>query len=273
MRIIPSPFFSAALYRRMSCFVALPDGYESSEERRYPVVYMLHGLYGSESDWIRKGNIADTVERLAAAGDWRDAIVVMPSDGGYGHGTFYINWYDGTGNFGDYFVEDLVAHIDGEFRTVADRSRRAIGGLSMGGFGAVFLALRHPDLFGCAASISGALGSAHALPVRDFIRQEPFARMFGPQKGAYAREIDLHALAQRRLAEGMAPALYMNCGTDDSLLPHNREFRAHLERIGYPHVYEEFDGAHNWDYFGEHAVEALQFVGRYWGNGPEGDGD
>ncbi len=122
--------------------VYVPDSYDQNN-REYPVVYLLHGLNGSESDWTeKKGDAHLTVERMAAEGKLPECIVVMPSDGGYGHGTFYMDWYDGTGNFEQYIICDLIPFIDSTYRTIASREGRAVCGLSMGGYGAVMLALK-----------------------------------------------------------------------------------------------------------------------------------
>ncbi|MCS7461087.1 esterase family protein [Paenibacillus doosanensis] len=261
MTVRPHPFFSGALYARKLCFVYLPDGYER-EERDYPVIYLLHGMFGSEAHWLLKGNAEQTLDRMMAAGSLRRCIVVMPSDGGYGTGTFYMNWYDGSGRFEDYFIYDLVEDIDKQFRTRKEPGGRAVCGLSMGGFGAFSLALRHPQLFGAAASLSGALTSTAAIAAR-YARSD-ISRMIGPLHGPYAGEYDLQALASRRLKEEGRPALYFNCGTGDELHGMNAAYREHLESIGYSHKYEEYSGEHTWDYWSEHLPDALGFLESYF---------
>ncbi|MDF2722076.1 MAG: putative esterase [Paenibacillus sp.] len=257
MAVHPVPFFSGALFARKSCFVYLPPSYESSEQP-YPVVYLLHGMYGSESHWLVKGNAEQTLDRMIADSQLRECIVVMPNDGEYGHGTFYIDWYDGTGNYEQYIMEDLIPFIDANYRTVAARTHRVVGGLSMGGFGAFSLALRHPETFGAAASLSGALGSISKLPYHDYSRSD-WARMIGPQQGEYAKRHDLSLLSEKRQAEPDRPALYFDCGKDDPLFQLNMLFRHQLQTIGYPHEYAEFEGAHTWEYWTEHLPDALLF--------------
>lgn len=262
MSVQPFPFFSGALYQRKLCNVYLPPSYDASPDRRYPVIYLLHGLYGHEASWLMKGNAEATLDAMIASGELRESIVVMPSDGGYGQGTFYINWYNGGGRFEDYLLYDLIPAIDREFRTVADRSGRAVSGLSMGGYGAFMLALRNPELFGAAASISGALMST-ALMTEDLLRTE-ISRMIGPLQGPYVREHDLHVLASRRVREAQRPALHFNCGTSDYLYPLNTAYKVLLDQLGYAHEYFEFEGEHNWDYFGTHLKEALRFIEQYF---------
>jgi S-formylglutathione hydrolase FrmB len=258
MSLKPALFFSGALYARKMCFVYLPPGYGETD-RRYPVVYLLHGLHGGEPDWPERGGAEAALDRMIAEGQLRACIAVMPGDGGYGQGTFYTDWYDGTGNFEQYITDDLVRFIDGEFSTLAHKEARAVCGFSMGGFGAVSLALRRPDLFGMAASLSGALGSVLGMSHKEFARSD-FPRISGPAGGPYAKERDLYLLAARRLREGTAPKLYMNCGSEDYLLGMNRVFRQHLSTAGYPHHYEEFPGEHGWPYATEHLPDALRFI-------------
>lgn len=131
--------------------VLLPDGYRADDGRRYPVLYLLHGAGGNETDWTDDGAAA-----RATAG--RPVIVVMPDGGRAG---WYTDWSnDGAGGppaWERYHVRELIPLIDQRFRTVAARRGRAIAGLSMGGFGAFSYAARHPDLFTAAASYSGGV--------------------------------------------------------------------------------------------------------------------
>lgn len=262
MSLNPVSFFSGALFARKTCFVYLPADYESSV-KPYPVVYLLHGMYGTEADWSQKGKAHDTVERMIMENRLDECIVVMPNDGGYGHGTFYLNWYDGTGNFEDYMIFDLIPFIDNHFRTIPDRDARAVCGLSMGGYGAFLLALRHPHLFVAAASLSGALGTFETMPYEEFARSD-FSRMLGPKNGPYAKEHDLYALAGLRQEKDFKPALYFDCAKDDYLYHWNIGFKAHLDAVKYPYEYNEFPGEHTWDYWTEHLEDALEFIGSFF---------
>jgi S-formylglutathione hydrolase FrmB len=263
MNLKPVSFFSGALFSRKTCFVYLPPSYDRDSERRYPVIYLLHGMNGTEIHWIVQGRADRTVEAMIGAGQLRECIVVMPNDGGYGQGTFYVDWYDGTGNFEQYILYDLIPFIDAEFRTIPERQCRVVGGYSMGGFGAFSLALRHPSLFGAAASMSGGLATPGTMPYREYSRSQ-YARMFGPLYGPYAKSYDLHELAAQRAADPEQPALYLDCGTEDELYPLNAEFHRKLRELGYPHKYQEFPGGHNWEYWTEHLTDALRFFEQYF---------
>jgi S-formylglutathione hydrolase FrmB len=132
----------------------------------------------------------------------------------------------------------------------------------MGGYGALKLALKHPDMFVSAVSHSGALARARGpFPVKS---EDPFQaemrRIFGehPEGGPD----DPFALAER-LEPARRPALRIDCGTDDRLLEDNRAFHAHLEKLGYPHEYLEAPGAHEWGYWDLHVQEAIAFHARH----------
>lgn len=258
MGVRPFPFYSAALIARKTCYVYLPPSYEETDNH-YPVIYLLHGMYGGETDWVQKGHVHETAERMMRSGELRESIIVMPSDGGYHQGTFYVDWYDGTGNFEQYFLYDLMPAIEREFRTIPTREARVIGGLSMGGLGSFVLSLRNPEKFGAAASLSGAL---HPLvPGREI---EEYSRVIGPIHGPYAQERDVAALSARRVLEPFHPALYFDCGRDDRLFGVNQWFKGHLESIRYPFIYHEFAGEHDWEYWTEHVVDALRFFEKYF---------
>jgi S-formylglutathione hydrolase FrmB len=220
-------------------FVVLPD----SGEPPFPVLYLLHGLSDDASIWLRRSRIEWYVRDLSL-------VVVMP-DGGRG---WYTNAVNGDA-YEDHIMIDVVGQTERLFPVRRERPYRAIAGLSMGGYGAISLALRHPDRFVAAASLSGAVGIGHR-PMTDEMPAD-FRRIFGdnPQ----GSEKDLFALVQR-VDVTQLPKLWLDCGLDDFLLEDNRAFHAHLKTLGIPHVYHEFAGAHTWDYWDEHIQQVLQFV-------------
>jgi S-formylglutathione hydrolase FrmB len=139
--------------------VLLPAGYGASPRRRYPVLYLLHGALNDQAAWTQQGD----AEQLTAP---YGVIVVMPDSGTSGG---YVDWYNnghgGPPRWETYHINQLLPFIDRRFRTVARRTGRAIAGLSMGGFGAMSYAARHPDLFAAAASFSGAVDTNNLLDV------------------------------------------------------------------------------------------------------------
>jgi putative tributyrin esterase len=231
-------YFSPALGKAMGCNVIIPE--KADHSGPYPVFYLLHGLSDDHTIWERRTSIERYVQDLSL-------IVVMP-DGGRG---FYIDAAEGP-KYGEGIIKDLVGLIDRTFHTKADRSGRCIGGLSMGGYGAVRLALGHPDMFCSANSHSGALAFGHR-PANDNIE---FQRLHGAKPVGGPN--DLFALA-KLLDKPHFPALRIDVGTEDFLLNDNREFHKHLTDLGLPHEYQEFPGSHEWGYWDKHVQEAIAF--------------
>jgi len=232
-------FWSAALEKQEAMNVIIPDG-----DGPFPVLYLLHGLSDDYTIWQRRTSIERHVGGLPL-------IVVMP-DGGR---SFFCNISDGA-RYEDHIVRDVVDVVDRTFKTRRSAKSRAIAGLSMGGYGAVMLALRHPDVFSVAASHSGALFFGHGdledEDKNDYVNK--LVRLL--PRGKY----DCFKLAARLKKKGKMPALRLDCGTQDFLIEHNRGFHAYLNKISVPHVYEEFPGLHEWAYWDEHIRQTLDFV-------------
>ena len=243
--------FSPALGKQTALSVVLPE--VENQTGPFPVYYLLHGLSDDNSAWSRRTSIERYVQMLPL-------IVVMP-DGGRG---WYCDAPGGSANGYAYeraIIEDVVGFVDRSFNTRAERGGRAIGGLSMGGYGAIKLALKYPELFGSANGHSSALGFAHA---ESFMDNPEFARIIGPQAGGSGN--DLWTLAQRFQDNAAAmPALRIDCGTGDFTLEQNREFHAYLDELKLPHQYEEFAGAHDWAYWDKHVQGAIRFHAAHLG--------
>jgi putative tributyrin esterase len=249
---------SKILGQRRSALVYLPPSYPRSR-KRYPILYLLHGGGGSELDWLLRGRVHVTLDRLIRAGRIQPLVVAMPNDGLHAVGTFFTKWYDGTADFEKHFLDEIVPAVESEFRVRSGRDHRAIAGLSMGGYGALALSLRHPRLFCAAASLSGV-----TMPASTAVWGGLARRIFGPEKGRGAqwrKQRDPRYLVTRKASRCVA--LHLNCGTDDFLRQLNRKFHNLLTRIGRPHEYQESPGGHDWKYWSKHIEEALVFVDRH----------
>jgi S-formylglutathione hydrolase FrmB len=248
MAICELRYFSKALCKHTAANLILPEGAEGP----FATFYLLHGLSDDHTIWQRRTSI----ERYVAE---YPLIVVMP-DGGRG---FYCDGIAGDA-WETAIIRDLIGYVDAMFPTRASREGRCIGGLSMGGYGAVKLALKYPDLFRSAVSHSGALAFAHHPLVPS--PEDPFATELSRVVGEHPEggPDDIFALAER-LPAAKRPALRIDCGTEDFLLDANRALHAHLTQLGYPHEYAEFPGQHEWGYWDVHVQEALAFHGRHLG--------
>ena len=135
--------------------IYLPPSYSVAEAERYPVLYLLHGSPGSPNDWMAAGKAPVTADALIGLGKMRETIVVSANGNGSLYLSEWANSFDGKQRMEDAIAFDLVRYIDQHYRTLPDAADRAIGGNSEGGFGAVNIALHHPEIFGAAISMSG----------------------------------------------------------------------------------------------------------------------
>jgi S-formylglutathione hydrolase FrmB len=217
----------------------------------FRTLYLLHGLSDDYSTWVRRTRIEWFVRDLPL-------IVVMP-DG-------FRGWYtdnDRGPAYGTYIGEEVVAFVERSFPARTIRDARHIGGLSMGGYGALRTAFRYPDIFGSANSHSGALlhGSEDWSLPQDQENRRAFPQemqhIFGarPQGSSH----DLLALARTAQIAGLLPRLLLDCGADDFLIDANRRFHQELAHLKVPHEYREYPGSHEWGYWDQHVQEAIRF--------------
>jgi len=231
-------YFSHALVKQTQAEILLPD---PSIEGPFHVMFLLHGLSDDQSIWMRRTSIERYVEGLPL-------IVVMP-DGGRGWYTDAAEGYAYETAIG----RELPELIEKTFPTVGPW---CVTGLSMGGYGAFKLALRFPERFHSAVSHSGAMHCGHWPPRGDDAFVAEATRIFGPDSEGGSN--DLYALVGKMRPSKM-PFLRFDCGVDDFLIESNRAYHKHLEELEIKHEYEEFPGAHTWEYWDTHVREALEF--------------
>jgi putative tributyrin esterase len=242
-----SLFHSSSLGRDMHYRVLFPRDYEKGG--RFPVLYLLHGLYGDYQNWDTRTGLESYARNLR----W---LIVMPDADN--------SWYTNSvtvpaDRFEDYIVKDLIAETDDKYRTIRDQHARAIAGLSMGGYAAVKFSLKYPELFGFAGSLSGALNAAENLDDQKAEFREKLLAVFGDRGGSTRRENDVflllnnlslnHPSSPNTTVPVSRPYLYIACGTSDFFLETNREFIRQLQAKGLAYEYHETPGGHAWDYW------------------------
>ena len=278
-RVVTDTLWSQSLGTRKQVLVYLPPSYARSRSRRYPVAYYLHGLSGDETNWTSLGRLHEVMDSLVAAGA-PEMIVVMP-DGDDGWYTTWNTLVDVAScrrnpptkespasycvawpHYDDYIARDLVQWADRRFRTQPTRARRAIAGLSMGGYGALALAAGYPDVFSAAASHSGVIAPLYDGP-HPFDGHPAWASDGAALERGWGRMWSVHrsgirprhhglVVARSRPPPGasrgaarraLAPALFVDVGTEDGLADESRAFKWQAERLGVPLTYHEWPGA------------------------------
>jgi enterochelin esterase-like enzyme len=147
-----------------SVFVYLPPGYDASPDKKFPVVYLLHGIADTNDVWLQEwrkntagyGTIPALMDKGIAEGRFGEMIIVMPDQRTKAFGSFYVN-STATGNWEDFTAKDLVSFVDGKYRTLADSKSRGIAGHSMGGYGAITLGMKHPEIFSVVYGMNPAI--------------------------------------------------------------------------------------------------------------------
>lgn len=248
MALIQMSFLSTALKRTVPVTVILPvdNTVLFREKTRFPTLYLLHGLLGSHTDWVCNTRIQRWAEE-------RGLAVVMPS----GDNSFYVDQLLPNQAYGEFIGRELVEMTRRAFPLSNDREKTFIGGLSMGGFGAIRNGLKYADTFGYIVGLSSAVHifeMALDAPNRTLFRED---LVFGDLEEA--RKTDKNprvALAHAKAERYEIPKIYMSCGLQDSLLESNRSLRDYFLENGADLTYRESNGKHDW-YFWDREIQAV----------------
>lgn len=241
---------SAALAADQTASILLPAAYATSG-RRYPVLYLLHGGGQDHTAFAARA----WFRALAA----RDLIVVTPHAGE----SWYVNSAaDPKASYEDFVVKDLIAYVDGRYRTVASREGRAVAGVSLGGFGAMLLGLKHPDLFGAVGAFSSPFGASRQDPNIDM--KSRTQQRFGPPDSDERRARDPGTFVTTIPIESV-PMLYLACGNQDLFVADNRGFVQKLTARKIPYEYRELSPlGHSWDVWDGQIMIFIDLLSKRW---------
>lgn len=260
MAILQCSIYSKSLQRTIPVNVILPADRQDFFgnylfEPPYKTLYLLHGIFGSSEDWM-------TGTRVIRWANDHGIAVVMPS----GENRFYVDHPGGGENFAELIGEELVEVTRRMFPLSDKREDTYIGGLSMGGYGAIRNGLAHPETFGGIAALSSALLLDQPLPQDDcapiLIGRRSFMEgCFGRGFDELDESFDHHHLANQVLASGIpAPRIYMACGTEDPLYPLDEAFAKELDDLGYDVTWDSEPGGHEWDFWDRQIFKVLNWM-------------
>ena len=242
--------------------VYLPAGYASNTDKKYPVLYLLHGMNGTNKDWPGRGHLQDVMDQLRAAGEVCEMIVISPDAGGnIGEGV-WNGYFDMEGwAYERFFFEEFLPAVEKEYRIKGDKASRAIAGLSMGGGGSTSYAQRHADMF-CACYAMSALMHLDA-PQAQAPRDEK-DKMWHLTKAVNKLScVDFVNHADDKTKEALRTvAWYVDCGDDDFLFECNMNLVLAMRKAGVPYQLRVRDGGHTWEYWHSALYNALPFVSR-----------
>ena len=238
---------SNAMNKNITITVLLPDGYH--EKKDLPVVYLLHGHGDNHTAWDSKG-------QTGPLADLYNTIIVMP-DGGVN------SWYwdspiNESNKYETFVTKEIIEYIDSHYKTKADRTARAITGLSMGGHGALYLALRHQDLFGAAGSTSGG------VDIRPFPKNWGMSNWLGTIEEHPENWEKYTVINMVDLLKPNSLKLIIDCGTEDFFYQVNCNLHQKLMDAGIPHDFYVRPGVHNWDYWRNSIKYQMLFFNDYF---------
>jgi S-formylglutathione hydrolase FrmB len=250
---------SKILGRPVAYCVILPPSYDTEKARRYPILYLLHGLGDNEQMLIHSGGF-NLVQDLWERRQLGEFLIVTP-DGG---SSFYINSRDGRLRYEDFFLQEFLPQIEKRYRAQSGRAYRGIAGISMGGYGALHLAFRHPELFSSVGTHSAALLEKLPRVTVSDSRQTARSRIFGdvfgsPLDPAFWKQNDPLTIVRTARLAGLH--IYFDCGSEDDYgfdagaVVLDKTLRSrHIS-----HEFHLYPGGHNWVYVAEHLPGLLQF--------------
>ena len=259
-KIVTDSVNSAKLGCEQKYNVYLPAGYKDSES--YPVIYLLHGLYGDYSNWAGTGRMKDVADLLIASGEVVPVVIVMPNAGNsdvHGYQNGYFNVKDWP--YEDFFFQEFLPAVEKKYHCGGSKGQRAIMGLSMGGGGSVVYAQRHPDLFSSAYGMSAWLDNKHR-EVRG--TDKPGSKLVITDNSVrdhsaldFVANADAATIGQLKTVKW-----FLDCGDDDFLLQLSVDLHFKMKAAGIPGQLRVRDGGHTWEYWHTALYTALPFASR-----------
>ena len=267
-RVECNRLLSKTLAHAVDYCVLLPPSYDANKTQRFPILYFFHGLGDDAQMFVHTGGW-NLVEDMWEGKQLSEFLIVTPSAGA----TFYINSNDGKVRYEDFLIQEFLPGIEKKFRVKPGRANRAVSGVSMGGYGALHLAFRHPELFSSASAHSAALIDKLPSFLGGVAQNSPRARVFGgtfgnPPNAAFWDRNSPIGIARTASLKGVN--IYFDCGEEDDF--GFESGATALDRVltsqKIPHEFHVYPGRHDWQYFATHLPASLQFHSRLFNKRP-----
>lgn len=239
--------------------IYLPPDYETSE-RSYPVLYLLHGSGDDQTGWVQFGEVLRIADNTAREGLSTPMIIVMPDANTGRRG--YFNSPKGDWNYEDFFFQELMPHVEKNYRIKGEKRYRAVAGLSMGGGGSFMYALHHPELFSSACPLSASAGPLSMEDAERWLKRRAADQTFSKSEieNYYKSHSAVELMNAMPVDKLKSVRWYIDCGDDDFLFEGNSLVHIAMKKRQIPHEYRIRDGAHNWTYWRESLPKVLEFV-------------
>lgn len=260
-RVQYKTFQSKILGRELRYGVYLPPSYDASPTKKYPVLYFLHGAFENEMRWSTLGQTDLKLDQMIADGKIGEFIVALPSAGN----SFYTNTRDGSEKWEDVIISEFIPMIESTYRTNSTRATRGISGTSMGGYGALKLAMKHPELFGSASAHSAVLlqdlNAAKVSGGRLAMFQSIFDHIYGINQDLVYWEANNPMTLAKDTKKLNGLKLYFDCGTEDNygFEVGAKQLDEMLTKAGFAHEAHLYPGNHGWDFNKQHTAESMLF--------------
>ena len=238
--------------------VYLPPDYESSE-RSYPVLYLLHGGGDDQTGWIQFGEVLHITDQAIQKGKATPMVIVMPDANTGQRG--YFNDPEDKWRYEDFFFDELMPHVEKEFRIKGEKRYRAVAGLSMGGGGTFMYALHHPELFSSACPLSASCGPLSMDEMDRYLERRGWKNIPKEKVEEWYRRHSAVELVNTMPEEQLkAVRWYIDCGDDDFLYEGNSLIHIAMRKKEIPHEFRVRDGGHTWTYWRESLPSVLWFI-------------
>ena len=243
--------------------IFLPKSYETDVNKKYPVLYLLHGMNDTHQGWFMRGHLKDVADQLIASGEMCEMIIVTPNAGGNVSEGAWNGYFDMPGwKYETFFYTEFLPHIEKTYRIIGDKQHRAVAGLSMGGGGSTAYGQHHSDMFAAVYAMSALMD----IPEQGAVQPSQNAddKMAILTKSVQENSCVKYVTEanEARKAQLRSVQWFVDCGDDDFLLDRNIEFTQAMRAAQIPCEFRVRDGAHTWEYWHSALYTCLPFVTR-----------